>query len=395
MLRKLTQYRAYLNSFLVLLIGLSLPILAICLLSIAYTVFEERVAIEFFTRPCALAVIGLSFLMGSARGWLFHPLSDEDYRQWLARTPWRLGYPLPKGPIDLRWQDLAIVVALVLINALLALTMPLPSFLLILGPIASYCFGIAAAWSLVTSITGHGRYVLISLTVPLLFRLAGAPEQAFVACPILMMLVVRTGLLRSLADFPWPELQRKRVATSDWKMIGWPGSILARAIPCFPLQFRYALGLSGVIGGWVCFLSASAASGTVEGSASDFHVLVVFATLIAAGTRIAMFRPAICDHLCIGLRFGRKRWFIRKHDQIFVAPILMAIASILLPILLPLCFAVPQAAAKGLTAGLVSIIGLAMGPSVSELYYTGEHSKFGGSISASDRSQSFVTIGGD
>lgn len=392
---RLSLYQTYLKGSVGLLLGLSIPILAVCLLPIAYTVFEHNVAIEFLTRPCALAMIGLSMLMGCARGWIFHPVFDEDYWQWLARTPWRQGYPLPKGPLDLQWQDVVAVAFLVLVNGLLALTIPPPVFLFILGPIAGYCFGITVVWSLAVGMTGHGRYVLLPLAVPLLFRLIGVPKQAFILCSIVMLLFTRFGLQRSLADFPWTDILRRHVVKSDSKMIGWPANILARYVPCFPINVRSAVPLAGVIGGWCWFIAASAESGADRASASSLHVFLVFATLYAAATRIAVFRATICDHFCVGLRFGRKRWFVPKHDQIFIAPLAMLVISILLPMILPALFSVTLAISFGLTAGLVSLVGLAMGPKVDALYYTGEHSKFGGAISASDKSKSFLTVSGD
>ncbi len=394
MFRLLTRYRAYLNSFIGLLIVLTVPIVALSLLPIAYTVFEHKAAIEFLTEPCALAVIAVSALMGSVRGWILHPVFDEDYWQWLARTPWRLGDPLPKGPLDLQWQDMLVVALLALINGLLALTIHPPVSHLILGPIAGYCFGITVAWSLAISLTGHGKYILLSLAVPLLFRLIGAPVQAFILCPVVMLLITRLGLRRSLADFPWTDILEQSNAKNDSKMIGWPTNILARHVPSFPLSIQSATLLAGLIGGWCWFISKLADSSADRTSDSAIHVLVVLATLYAVATRIAIFRSAICDHFCIGLRFGRKKWFIPKHDQILIAPLAMLILSIFLPLLLPALLSVSQAVSNGLTAGLVSLVGLAMGPRVSELYHTGEHSKFGGAISASDKSKSFLSVDG-
>ena len=191
MFRRMKWYRAYLTSFFGLLCVLAIPILAICLLPIAYTVFEHDVAIEFLTRPCALAVIGMSVLIGFARGWIFHPVFDEDYWHWLAWTPWRLGYPLPKGPLDLQWQDVSAVAFLVLINGLLSLTFTPPVSSLILGPITGYCLSVTVVWSLAVCITRHEKYVLLTLAVPLLFRLIGAPGETFNICPVAMLLVAR------------------------------------------------------------------------------------------------------------------------------------------------------------------------------------------------------------
>lgn len=395
MIRNLIRYVTHLSSFMGLLVALAVPIVAICLLPIAYTVFQHGVAIEFLTRPCAIAVIAVSTLMGCVRGWIFHPVFDKDYWDWLARTPWRLGYPLPYGSLDLKWQDLIAMTVLVIINGLLALTISPPAFFLILGPTAGYCLGVTVVWSLASSITGHGKYVLLTLAVPLLFQFAGLPVQAFVACPVVMMLISRIGLRRSLADFPWPKIQQHHRAKYDSRMIGWPWKALAGSVLSFPLHLHNALPLSIVIGGWFWFISTGADSDTVQGSASDLHVLIAFAALYAAGARVAMFRSVICDRLCTGLRFGRKKWIVPKHDQIFIAPLTMLLLAFFLPLVLPAFFAMPPAVSNGLSAGLVSLIGLAMGPKVHALYHTGEHSKFGGSISASDKSKSFVTAGGN
>lgn len=48
-------------------------------------------------------VISLLAMYGIYQVVAFHPLGRPDYRDWLKRTPWTCGLPLPVGPVHPTW----------------------------------------------------------------------------------------------------------------------------------------------------------------------------------------------------------------------------------------------------------------------------------------------------
>ncbi|MCA8997513.1 MAG: hypothetical protein KDA80_11010, partial [Planctomycetaceae bacterium] len=57
--------------------------------------------------PAGLGLIGmLAAAYGVYRVAAYHPIYQKEYREWLERTPWRFGLPLPLGPVHLVLQDL-------------------------------------------------------------------------------------------------------------------------------------------------------------------------------------------------------------------------------------------------------------------------------------------------
>ena len=54
----------------------------------------------------------------SYRATMFHPVSNKTYGIWLAQTPWRFPMSLPHRPVHLVWQDVAVLLAILILGLL-------------------------------------------------------------------------------------------------------------------------------------------------------------------------------------------------------------------------------------------------------------------------------------
>lgn len=373
-------------------------VLPLLLTSVMFTpivllVLRREISVEFLTKPCAFGLIALSGLAGNLRGVNYHPVFDLDYWAWLARTPWRRGYPLPKGPIALGRFDLLAVSVLTIINGLLALTITMPYLPLVLGPACAYVLGVVVAWSCANQMTGLPEYTWYVLVVPLAFALLGVPLIGYMACPILMLAVARIGVNRSLEDFPWPEALDEKRRRDKQVPLGWPMQNLSKEPDKFPMPLQLGAPISTFVACWIwVFASASEASPEPPGF-YGINLILVLASFVAALIRLSLYGSTICNHLCFGLRCARKQWFIAEHDRILVAPLLMIVSSLALPGTLLHLVGLPDPVSLALAGGVVCLIGLTMGPNTIELFYTGVHSKFGGKPSGADKAREFVVAG--
>jgi hypothetical protein len=63
--------------------------------------------------PIHLIAMGIAAAgYGYCRARFFHPVINKSYGTWLAQTPWQFPMPLPAGPAQLVWQDVAVIVSL-------------------------------------------------------------------------------------------------------------------------------------------------------------------------------------------------------------------------------------------------------------------------------------------
>ncbi len=79
---------------------------------IVAAVFVLNIAIILLQTDPAGAVMVLcltTVAYGIFRVMRFHPITSTEYRRWLALTPWTGREPLPRGPVELVWQDVVMV----------------------------------------------------------------------------------------------------------------------------------------------------------------------------------------------------------------------------------------------------------------------------------------------
>jgi hypothetical protein len=364
---------------LVLLVG-SIIAFAILLLPILRMAFRDEIGLSLLLLPIQFALIGLAFLYGVVRAWHFHPFFDERYHNWLASVPWTSAKPLPKGPLTLTRADAVVIgtMGLLALAANWAQEIPFDSSAGMIGaePITAFFVAMTLVWTLANGLTGQLAYVHAVLWVPVLFALMGNPPVGFMICPLITTAIAWYGVRRSLQEFPWKDrafanfLRKSSQRTTP--LLGWPYANLLEKpheIRASPIR---AFCEAALVAGWVWLLIES----TDDPDVGFLKVFCPTIATLAACARLACYSSLLCANLCWGMRIARKQWIIPRHDQIFVAPLLMiALGWTLLPLFysfLGFSFAI----SGGLMAGIVYFVARAMGPNMHELQLTGVHSKF-------------------
>jgi hypothetical protein len=387
----LSGIRMLLRSYFVIgSIVASLAAAVIVLTPVAEMVVQYKIPVEVLTRPLAVVILILPVAYGVFRGFLFHPIFDPRYCKWLSNTPWTPKHPLPKGPVHLVWTDAVVVGALTAAVYLLALTIAPPIWPFVVAPVVGFTVAIAVFWTLANLAVGQFAHVYAVVWVPVLFGALRVPSAGFLLCPFVMAGIAWLGVRRSLASFPWVDASNGKKSKGSTSIVGWPYRDLFRGA----VELRTTLGRAfveaSIVAGWVWFLTHSIPD---HDHRKDLNALMGFIAIFAAiagCVRRFMYHSVICANLCWGQRIANKQWIIRRHDQIFLAPLLMVVVAVGLPWILYYGLGASAAASFAPAAGMVVLIGRRMGPSVQELQYTGVHSKFG----TLGQSKEFITARG-
>jgi hypothetical protein len=379
-----------------IVIGLLTPFVVagvICLVPVVVLVVKYEMPLEIFTRPLAIGMLVLAAGYGFLRGLLFHPAFDTRYSKWLANTPWTPKHPLPKGPVHLVWTDAVVVGALTATAYVLALTITPPIWPFVVAPVVLFAVAITAVWTLANVAVGQGPYVYAVVWVPVLFSALGIPLIGFLFCPFVMAGIAWLGVRRSLAAFPWTDLEANhgKESKNSSSIVGWPYGVLLHPAGEFRTTVGRAFMEAALVAAWVWFaLTDIEENQPKDGLAGLAMFVLLIGALLGAGARLIAYGPVICGNLCWGQRLANKQWIIRRHDQIFLAPLLMVVVAVGLPWILYYGLGASAAASFAPAAGMVVLIGRRMGPSVQELQYTGVHSKFG----TLAQSKEFITARG-
>lgn len=313
--------------------------------------------------------LGLPALLLAAFGWgvyrvyQSHPLARPGYADWLARSPWAAGQPLPDGPVHLVLQDVVVLVPFA-------------------GP-AWAVFGDAAAVLLLKLFAvGYLAWLglLLAFTGPRLFAylvLAGTAGLVDLDDPVQLLataagvyVVGLVGLRHSLDRFPWDVTlsQSARAAKAEATQTGWPFARLGPAPP--PERFpRWEAAAVAATAGWWVFALADVAGrwGQRRGDpelAAGFVLLVLgYGTLFVAIGRLNRYLNGYSSPLSLLGRIATGRLVIPRFDVVYVAPLLAGAAAVGVPLLGHFRFGLPVPVCGGLAiaATLFALIGV--GPS--------------------------------
>lgn len=154
-----------------------------------------------FATTLGFAYAFISFLYGILRVAYCHPAWDEDYRNWLATTPWKPGLPTPYGDSMIELRDLVFL----LIAMLLSWQAPFAVLLTI--PLA-FGIGHAAAVAVTLKVTDIKVPFYILLNCSLLFLWLFPNLYAMLGLLLLLELVKRSGNRECLEQFPWPQIKK-------------------------------------------------------------------------------------------------------------------------------------------------------------------------------------------
>ncbi|HWE35267.1 MAG TPA: hypothetical protein VG406_01745 [Isosphaeraceae bacterium] len=317
-----------------------------------------------------LAALGAFRVVG------FHPSYRQGYRRWLEMTPWRLGQPLPVGPIHLVWEDAVILSAMIGPSWYLGDAHPLGLLAIFL---ASYLFCLAGTFP-TTGASAYSWAVLFGLGG--VARLNPWPEYAAGAA-IALYVVAWLGLRRSLGRFPWPppaELPQgmpKLAASTDpepssnSRLLGWPSDRLSPKIDQGLRLGAVAAVLSSLLAGWWVYALSSLIP---HPDARDHLVYMVYGygllSMIAA--RLAIYVTGYAPPISFWGRLARLRPIVPGYDRVLVAPLAALVLGVLGPIEL---YRMGVSSVVALSATLASalLVTLLSGPGLREWHLTGHH----------------------
>jgi hypothetical protein len=309
----------------------------------------------------------------------FHPVNDQDYRQWLMTTPWTHRRPLPMGPVHLVPQDVVVILGS------MALTRVSDERLwgIPLAFLAAYNLALAiSTWA-----TGQKllAYLMGFGLGGVLFCIQNAPEALAVAAGT--TIVGAFAIRQSLRTFPWdiPWFLdgydwKQKVEAQKEARTGWPFDVLAPKPPQVWVPTIDGLCGSLLIGWWFAALFWQT---PVPGMVLYLQ-FGLFGSIGAIVGRIAVYvknhKPPISD---LGRLTTLRPWQF-GYDEIFIVPALV-VAIVIGTVSLGVCsLGLPfGAAAKlpewvgyvGVPIGvtLVPLLLLLGGPTVERWRLSGRH----------------------
>ena len=315
-------------------------------------------------------------LYGFGRALCFHPAIDIEYHDWLAQSPWTPSHPLPKGPLHPVSADILFLATLGILNFLATLLhdYSTPIWLISLVPFLTSAFVVSLIWSFLNFHLDQEKYGFAALSLPVLFGLCGASLVTFSLCPVLMFGIGWLGIRRSLHNIPWnltPMTKREKSVPT----LGWPYQELLDPPDPWPYPLQKAVATSLLAGGWAWLLAELMHRSDPSEDSTVFLIFLWLVSFLLLISRSEHYSKTTCSRFCLGTRLANKTWIIPKHDMIFLAHFLIIVCGTILPGVLS--FYLPVRICCGVSTFTMVLISMGMGPSATDLYYTGVHSKFG------------------
>lgn len=195
-------------------------------------------------RDAVLFILAIKY--GFFRITAFSPVVMTSYRDWLMTTAWRWGKPLPKGPVQLIWQDALIVSVLTGIG----LYDPFgPTWLIPFAFVAAYCFGSMSSFA-------RERMWVHFYSIPLMLYVAIWTRVWFpIGESIVVVIYVWTllGFRRLLRELPERSLDAESSWWEGWLAPGGPAGEENESLG-FPFDFTNPKGPLGGLGRMHAFL---------------------------------------------------------------------------------------------------------------------------------------------
>lgn len=317
------------------------------------------------------AVIGAAAAYGAFRAVAFHPLFRASYRQWLSLTPWTYRQPLPLGPVNLVWQDVAAVAGLTL------LLHDVP-WLVWLRPPAAFLAAYLASVCLTLWITKTWREAYaLAFGLGLAVWLLPGRWEAVAAVLAGLICIAWLGTRRSLMRFPWDDAtarlgdawasKRDRAAPQ----VGWPFSHL-HPQPVHPRRdVRHGIVRSFLLGWWVYALFHSVPVHHPDGLPT-MSLIYGLGCGVLLLMRIRGYFLAYWPPISLWGRLWTGRWIIPDYDRALAAPLIGAAAAVAVPLAL-LRMEAPPAPTFAVSLVLVALACLAMSPDLEHWRLTGAY----------------------
>ncbi len=371
----------------------------------------EDVFITIFFQVLAPAICAMGY--GLFRVLYFYPLTHKKYGQWLATTPWAYGKPLPLGPVHLVWEDLLVVVVLILAalvglwnfctsgaiaDILLIEQFHAASAIMVTAGIIAACFFLTYLIILTLAITAHKYITAVLFLIPLILY----PHlNLWIGTGIfgLICVLVFLGLRHTLQRFPWnspqwtrsprelllDDVHRQGLIGWPYRQIGPPRSVrqdnetLASIVFCAMVGWWMLAGphLALMLGRVkdmteaIETLDARLRDSNPSGNSTLFVIWFLLVLFLTACRLFTYLRDTLPPISLIG-RVRTGRWVIPGYDKVLVTPILMVLYGWFGPGLwvsmgLPL-IAVPAVSMTGLL-----LLCMLLGPTKESWRHTGQY----------------------
>ena len=313
--------------------------------------------------------VGCCGAFGMFRVLGFHPLFQDGYRRWLGLTPWRVGKPLPLGPIHLQVQDLLLIAAplALLHDRQLSIAAGPTAFLMTYLAFLCMSLWLLGQWRVAYSIA-------FGLGLPVL--LVGVNCWAALAATAMLYVVAACGLHRSLAAFPWSEAALHwadriglRKKTTKTYALGWHFDKLSTRDQGLAFGRHHRL-LIGPLVGWYAFIVLfMSADETLAAVAALPYAAVLFLAVIG---RLLLYCLEYHPPISLWGRLWTLRLVIPGYDYVFLAPLATLLLGIAAPAIL---FALGAPAEIYWPISLAGLLLAAMnlGPSLAHWRLTGAY----------------------
>jgi hypothetical protein len=304
---------------------------------------------EVIHRPVLLVT---AVLFGLTRGAANHPARNTAYKNWLRRTPWHPGMPLPLGPAMLHWQDGLVLLGLCALGLWNGGTSPL-LLLSVFG--CGYCLSCLQPLLRTRQFTESYVMALAGSALPWLSPWPIATLALIVA----LVLVAQEGLWRSLKRFPW-EFPESTELNDPW-----PLRIYADCGPRIPT--RRGLLIALLIASW-----SAALVHLLEPSLAQLTFVIVAASCFGGFIRFGIYYSGLRAPVTILGRLRAGKIILPDYDHARLAPLLAATLGGLAPILIVRAGVSPPLSAA-ITAFLIMAVLMVAGPQLRTWQLTGFH----------------------
>ena len=279
-----------------------------------------------------------------------HPLCNSRYLNWLKRSPWQWGKPLPLHPIHITWQDGIIVFAVTSITALIN---PF-DFLAYewLLPITIMMAAMMLLQTIACGFTEHYRYVYAVLLI-LPFGLMSKHSIVIELSIVLSYIVSYLGTKSILSDIGGKESLWKLIKSPKSKVVfagmnnkyvaqmttsatqtSWPYKQLHQEPSEYLARFTVAWFHTLIAFSWLFTIFLySEKELRFRGDVAPLALMACAASIGIAMIRFLQNRSVLCKRFCLGKRFVDKVLIVWKHDRLIIEPLLILLSSVI-PIML-------------------------------------------------------------
>lgn len=279
-----------------------------------------------FTIWRSIVLSAAAVLYAAFRLFRFHPVCNRDYAGWLKLTPWTAAKPLPLGPVQLVWQDAAVVGAMAAFAQWHARVNPL-------FPVAAFGFVYLSGMTILLALTAQRTAcVILGFLWPALLLPYPNDLPRFVLLGAIVA-VIGFGYRRSLRAFPWNRrflsLQNLNVNIDlgqgkdvrALSILGWPFGPLSPKPEFYAVSTSTSLITSTLLGWWAyCIIAGSRCPPVPE--------FILVAASIAALGRLSHYCARTNAPFNVWGRIATGRLLVPGFDQVFVIPLISILLAV-------------------------------------------------------------------